>query len=178
MDTLQKTLDKFGKRVIKGAKRKVPSTSGKLKKSLRYHAKASKKETSFEFSISMEDYGEFIDRGVKGVGGKKADGTQWKKKKVINSPFKYKNKRPPSRVFSKWSIQKGIAPRTKGGKFANRKGLQFALAESVFRTGLKTTHFLTDPFNKEFKKLPNQLRESYGLVAEKFIGDSIDKINK
>ncbi len=181
MDTLQKTLEKFGKRVISGAKRRVPTTSRKLKRSLRSDTKVSEKETSFEFSISMEDYGEFIDRGVHGAGGTKADGTPWRKKKVFNSPFRYKIKKPPSRVFSKWSVQKGIAPRvpkgtSAGGQFKRRKGLQFALAESVFRTGLKTTHFLTIPFDKEFKKLPEQLLESFGLVAEKFLGDSVKKI--
>ena len=29
----------------------------------------------------MEDYGKFIDKGVKGIGGSKADGSKWKRKK-------------------------------------------------------------------------------------------------
>ena len=187
MENLQKTLEKFGKNVVTGAKRRVPSASRKLKRSISSKTKVSKK--SFETSISMQDYGIFIDQGVKGVGGlrKYKDGKklpapiQWKRKKVINSPFSYKIKRPPSRVFSQWSVRTGIAPRvpkgtSAGGQFKRRKGLQFALAESVFRTGLKTTHFLTIPFNKEFKKLPEDLLKNYSIDVETTLGKSLDKI--
>ncbi len=186
MDNLKKTLENFGKSVVTGAKRRVPTASRKLKRSISSDTKVSKK--SFETSISMQDYGIFIDQGVKGVGGtrKYKDGRKlatpilWKRKKVIKSPFSYKIKRPPSRVFSQWSVRTGIAPRvpkgtSAGGQFKRRKGLQFALAESVFRTGLKTTHFLTIPFNKEFGKLQKVIGDKYSLDVEKTLKKKVNK---
>ena len=168
---VKQVLDTFGDNVVTGAKKEL-SKQGKnaskaLSNSLRYDAKESK--NSFEFSISMEDYGEFIDAGVKGVGGSKADGSKWKLKKVTNNKFKYKNKRPPTQVFNGWTIRKGLAPRSKGGQFTSRKSLLFAIANSVYHTGLETTNFLTNPFNKYFKQLPDDVLEAYGLEAEEFL---------
>ena len=122
----------------------------------------------------MEDYGEYIDRGVKGVGGTKADGSKWNKKKVTNNDFKYRNKRPPAKAFNGWVIKRGIAPRNKSGKFTSRKGLMFAIAESVYRTGLETTNFFSRPFERGFKNLPDEIVEAYGLDFEKLLKKSIN----
>ncbi len=129
---------------------------------------------SFSLSFEMEDYWQFVDYGVKGVGGTKADGTQWKKKRVTNNKFKYKSKRPP--IFpelNSWTIRKGIAPRDKGGRFTKRRGLLFAISNSIFHTGLETTSFFTKPFEDEFKDLPDELIEAYSLDMDNFIEHTI-----
>jgi hypothetical protein len=102
--------------------------------------------------FSMDGYGQFIDRGVKGKGGTKKNGEQWKLKTVTNSPFAYTNKRPPTKSFDKWVIKRGLAPRSKSGKFLNRQGMKFAIANSVFHTGIETTNFFTRPLELGFKK--------------------------
>jgi hypothetical protein len=170
--SIKQALDSFGFDVVEGAKRNLVSknknSSKALSNSLDYDLKVFK--NSFSISFLMEDYGEFIDQGVKGIGGKKKDGTSWKKKKVSSkSPFKYKSKRPPASVFSGWTVRRGIAPRNKSGQFTTRKGLQFAIANSVYHTGLETTNFFTQPFEKEFKSLPDELTEAYGLEVEEFL---------
>jgi hypothetical protein len=157
-------LDKFGKSVVKQARtqltKKKKNASKALYNSIQYNLKVSK--NSFELSFSMEDYGTFVDKGVKGVGGTKADGSNWKKKKVVGSKFKYTNKKPPASAFNNWTVRKGIAPRSKGGQFTTRKGLQFAIANSVYHTGLETTNFFSRPLDVALKPLPDELAEAYG----------------
>lgn len=173
-DTL-KALDFFGTKVVNKSKgnlkRKKKNASGKLIDSISYSTKVSK--NSFEFSFEMEDYWTFVDYGVKGVGGTKADGESWKRKRVTNSKYKYKKKKPPIMAFNGWTIRKGIAPRSKGGQFTKRRGLLFAIATSVFHTGLETTSFFTKPFEKEFKRLPNDLVKAYALDVEKLLKSAI-----
>tara|TARA_R110000751_G_scaffold93304_3_gene182344 strand:- start:6545 stop:7072 length:528 start_codon:yes stop_codon:yes gene_type:complete len=174
--SIKKALDIFGNSVIDGSKkelaRKKKSASGSLGKSLDYKVKISK--NSFQLDFLMEDYGKFIDKGVKGIGGTKADGSTWKKKRVTNNLYKYTNKRPPAKAFNNWTVRKGIAPRNKKGQFATRKSLMFAIAESVYRTGLETTNFFTNPFEKAFKELPDQLVQSYGLEVDRLLKLAIE----
>jgi len=168
---VKKSLDKFGKSVVKQSRtqltKKKKNASKKLYESIDYDLKVSK--NSFELSFLMEDYGKFIDRGVHGVGGTKADGSKWKKKKVTGSNFRYKSKRPPAKAFNGWVIKKGIAPRSKTGQFTSRKGLLFAIAESVYRTGQETTNFFTRPFEVAFKQLPDDLVKAYGLEVDQLL---------
>ena len=174
--SIKKALDTFGKSVVKQSRtqlsKKKKNASKSLWKSLDYGLKVSK--NSFELSFLMEDYGKFIDKGVKGVGGTKADGSTWKKKRVTNNLYKYTNKRPPTKAFNNWTVKKGIAPRSKGGQFTSRKGLMFAIAESVYRTGLETTNFFTRPFEVAFKQLPDELVEAYGLEVERLLKSTIE----
>lgn len=178
--SVKQALNDFGYDVVEGAKvilkQKKKNASKRLSDSLDYKVKVSK--NSFEFSLYAEDYLEFIDRGVKGKGGKRADGTPWKKKRISNiSLFKhgsgYTDKKPPASAFSNWIVRRGIAPRNKKGQFTTRKGMQFAIATSVFHTGIEATNFLSKPFKKEFKKLPDELVKAYGLTVESLLQSSI-----
>lgn len=171
--SVKKALDSFGRSVVENSKKRLSkkNASGSLSKSLDYKLKISK--NSFQLDFEMEDYGKFIDKGVKGVGGTKADGKAWKKKRVTNNLYKYTNKRPPVKAFNSWTVKRGIAPRNKKGQFTTRKGLMFAIAESVYRTGLETTNFFTKPFEKAFKKLPDEVVKAYGLEVEKLLKLSI-----
>lgn len=165
-------LKQFGDSVETQAKNNLKSknklASKRLHDSIDYYVNVS--PNSFQLTFEMQDYWEFVDYGVKGVGGNKADGSKWKKKRVTNSKFKYKTKRPP--IFpqlNSWSITKGVAPRDKKGKFLKRKGLLHAISTSIFHTGLETTSFFTKPFEKEFKELPDELIEAYGLDVDDFL---------
>jgi hypothetical protein len=173
--SVEKVLNDFWIDVIKQSKKNLKKkdkiASKALLNSLDYSVKVSK--NSFETSFVMEDYGQFIDAGVKGVGGTKANGEKWKKKKVTNSRFKYKNKRPPTSALNGWTIRKGIAPRDKGGRFVTRKGILHAISNSIFHTGLETTNFFTQPFEKEFKQLPDDLVEAYGLTVDQLLKVSL-----
>jgi len=39
----------------------------------------------------------------------------------------------------------------------------------VFNYGIKPTKFFTDPFEKEFKELPDEVVEAYALDIENFM---------
>lgn len=152
-------LNTFAKKVIKDSRsnltRKDKKASSSLYKSLDY--KVENNNGLYSVTFLMEDYGKFIDKGVKGVGGSKADGSKWKVKKVVNSPFKYTSKMPPAKAFSQWTVKRGIAPRNKKGQFQSRKGLQFAIAKSVYHTGIETTNFFTTPLERESLRLIDDL---------------------
>jgi hypothetical protein len=173
MSNVKNALDSFAFDVVDDAKRelqrKKKNASKTLSDSLDYDLNVSK--NSFALTFTMEDYGEFIDAGVKGAGGTKADGSKWKRKRTSNiSLFKkgkgFTNKMPPSKAFDKWTVRKGISPR-KNGKFTTRKGLNFAIAKSVFHTGIEGTNFFSKPFNKRFKELPDDLVEAFALDVDK-----------
>ena len=180
-------INTFGTNVIDNAKSnltKEDKGGGALEESLSYKVNVSK--NSFQLDIYAENYWKYVDYGVKGVGGTKGDktiyvngekkivkGEKWQVKRVTNNKFKYKDKMPPTKVFNGWSIKKGIAPRNKKGQFTTRKGLMFALAKSVYHTGIKTTDFLTKPFDDEFKNFPDEVVEIYGLTVENLLKTTI-----
>ena len=154
-----KKLDNFRKQVVKESRKNAQknSASGELARSLTSKLNVSKNSFSLEFL--MNEYGNFQDKGVKGAKSSA---------KAPNSPYKYTSKMPPSKAFDKWVIRKGIAPRTKDGKFMSRKSLTFLIARSVFEKGIKPTLFFTKPFEKNFAKLPDELITSFGLDVEDF----------
>ena len=180
--SVKKALDNFGRSVVDESKKRLSkkNASGDLSKSLDYKVKISK--NSFQLDFEMEDYGKFIDKGVKGIGGRRkepnADGeTAYKLKRVTNNLYKYKKgiKNKPSRKhFDQWVIRKGIAGRNKKGQFTTRIGMTTAISHSVWHTGLKTTNFFTKPFEKAFKKLPDELIKAYGLEVEKLLKLAIE----
>ena len=175
MDNLKKIFDKLGSNVVTQARanlKKKKKGGGELDKSLKYKLKGK----GIEFTLA--DYWEYVDAGVKGKGGSKASemGVKlkspkpWKLKKVTNNKFKYRDKKPPFMAFNGWTIRKGIAPRDAKGKFMKRKSLLYAIANSVYHTGIETTHFFTDALDNEVLKLGDEIGEAFAL-------DLIDGMN-
>lgn len=166
-DEVQKELERFRDYVVSQSRRNLSrlnkNSSKRLYQSIQGNVKAMPNSISIEFS--MENYGVFQDAGVSGT------------KKKYNTPYSYKSKMPPAKVFDKWLIRKGIAPR-KNGKFASRKSLAFLIARSVFRNGIKPSLFFTKPFEDAYKKLPSELVEKYGLQAIELFNEQIDEILK
>jgi hypothetical protein len=159
-------LEQFRDYVIKQARtnltRLKKNSSKKLYDSIKGEIKAM--PNSLRVYFDMAEYGFFQDKGVSGT------------KKKYDTPFSYTNKMPPPKAFDKWMVKKGIAPRNKAGKFQTRKGLQFAIARSIFENGIKPSLFFTKPFEQAFKNLPDEMIEAYGLEAEETF-DTIMKEN-
>jgi hypothetical protein len=163
---LKDSLDELGRKITRDAKlnlKRVKKGNSNLYKNLKY------KVDRNSIVFTLPEYWEYVDSGVKGVGGSKADGTNWKTKKVTNSKFKYRSKKPPFMAFNGWSIKKKIAPRSKGGQFQSRKSILHAIATSVYHTGIATTDFFTEPVDTNILLLAPK-------IAEQQVLDLIDNI--
>lgn len=145
----------------KNLKKKKQISSGKLLDSIDYNLNVSPNSFSLEFY--MEDYGTFMDLGVKGSKSTYPESR--------NSPYKYSGRfkmiNPAS--LDKWLIKKKMAPRDESGRFIERKNLKYMIATSIYRKGLKGSRFFTGAFEEEFKNIDNQVKEAFGLDLDDFL---------
>ena len=142
-------------------KKEKQISSGKLYDSIDYNLNVSPNSFSLEFY--MEDYGTFMDLGVKG--------SETTYPESRNSPYKYSGrfKMIPPSSLDKWLIKKSLAPRDKSGRFIERKNLKYIIATSIYRKGLKGSRFFTGAFEDEFKNIDKQVQESFGLDVNDFL---------
>lgn len=110
-----------------------------------------------EAGIEMEDYGEFVDKGVSGI------------KKKYNTPYSYKDKMPPANKLDKWVVRRGIAPRDKKGRFIPRKSLLWLISRGIYNNGIKPSLFMTKPFEKYMEKLPVELATAFTEDSKAFL---------
>jgi len=145
----------------KNLKKKKQISSGKLLDSIDYNLNVSPNSFSLEFY--MEDYGTFMDLGVKGSKSTYPESR--------NSPYKYSGRfkmiNPAS--LDKWLIKKSLAPRDESGRFIERKNLKYMIATSIYRKGLKGSRFFTGAFEEEFKNIDQQVQEAFGLDLDDFL---------
>ena len=164
MIRVEKELNAFAKEVIRQSRsnltRQGKRASSSLYKSLDYDLRAH--EWSFSLDMKMEDYGEFVDKGVSG------------KNKKYNTPFRFGTgsaggKQGKGGAFDiairKWIKIKGLKLRDEKGRFA--KGgittLSYLIRRSVFKKGLRPSLFFTKSFENAFKQLPQEITEAYAL---------------
>ena len=151
-------LDNFGRYVVRESKKNLRNNtaSGSLARSIRFESSVAK--NSFSLNIEMNDYGEYLDQGVSGT------------QKKYDTPYKYTNKMPPASAFSQWVVRKGLdgVRDKKTGRFIKRKSLQFAIAKSIQKKGIKPTKFFTRPFNLAFDKLPKEIVTAFELNKADF----------
>lgn len=161
---VRESLEDFGRYVVKQSRTNLTRLgkrdTGKLYESIRYEVKTGK--ASFSLSISMEDYGQFVDKGVKGVSSSA---------KAPTSPFKFGTGRGKkgglTNGIDAWVRRKRFQFRDrKTGKFFSYEQTAFMIRRAIWEKGIKTTNFLTRPFELGFKRLPDTLIEEYALDAE------------
>lgn len=157
---LKKAIEKYRDLVIEESKNNLSkdgkaNTGGLYDKIKTTPVRVSK--NSLEFNIVMPYYGTFVDKGVSGT------------KVKYNTPYSYTDKMPPTKVFDKWIVKKGIAPRTEGGQFKSRESLKFAIAKTIYTRGIKPSLFFTKPFEKYFKSIPQEITDAFGLDVSNFM---------
>jgi len=133
---------------------------------------------SFRLEFLMEDYGMFVDQGVKGSDPSKVSkNAKITGQQAPNSPYSFKTKRPPSKFLEQWAKQKNFRLRDKKGKFSKGdfKTIGIILAKNIWARGIKPSLFFTRPFEAAFKNLPDELIEAYGLDVEQFLQYTINK---
>ena len=158
-------LEEFKNLVVREAKHNLSKKRKRVTKKLYESIDGDVKvfKNSFEMSFSMEEYGLYQDKGVSGT------------EKRYDTPYSYRDKIPPAKPFMDWARFRKLQPRLKGGKFGSYKTMGFILARSVYKKGIKPSLFFTKPFEKYFKKLPDQLVEKFGLDVEDLLAFSLDE---
>ena len=168
-ELLQETFDKFGKYVVQQARanltKKKKNVSKKLYDSIGYDMRASQSGISFSFDFKMEEYGEYQDKGVSGI------------KKKYNTPYSYKNKKPPIGPLDKWIVRRGFKSiRDEKGRFIKRRSLAFAIQNKIYRDGIKPSYFFTRPFTLGFRRMPVEIRRAFKLDIEDFMKHTLKQI--
>jgi hypothetical protein len=120
---------------------------------------------TLKFQILMEDYATFVDKGVSGT------------KTKYDTPYSYTDKMPPPSSLDKWTVRKGIAPRDDKGRFMPRKTLQFLIARSIFKNGIKPSLFYTKPYHKYLKSISKRLEKQYRVDVMDFTEFIIKEYN-
>ena len=169
LDNVQKELNRFAKYVVSQSKanltRGKKKSSNRLYDSIDYDLNVS--PNSFSLKFLMEEYGKFQDKGVSGT------------KKKYDTPYSYKDKMPPPNKMDKWIVKKNLKGlRNDKGQFISRKSLQFMIARSIFKKGIKPSLFFTKPFEKAFKDLPQDIVKAYALDVEELIKFTTNGNNK
>jgi len=155
------SLDEFGKELRKQSRsnltRGKKNVSRKLYDSIGYETQ--EHPNSIEFSFNMLPYGDFVDKGV--------SGTQQR----YNTPFKFTNKMPPREPILKWIKARRLNLRDDQGRFAKggQKTLAFLIQRKLFTKGMKPTHFYSKPFDRLFKRMPQELLEAYQFDMRDFL---------
>ena len=171
-ENIKELLDKYAKIVVAEAKQNLidKDKEGALSKSISYQLET--EANAFLLDFLMEDYGAFVDEGVQGSNPSGIYKNNPNKTGVQRAPlskFKYTTKMPPAKVFDKWSIKKGIAPRNAKGQFLKRKSINFAIARSIFFQGIYPTYFFSKPFNSNLEMLDKSILEAFALDIENAI---------
>ena len=166
---VEKILSDFGARVTKLAKINIGATrtvngkkrridnSGKLRNSIKYNVKVN--PNSFSFDIQMEDYGEWVDKGREAGKGIPQDALM---KWIKSKPIRLRDLETGSFIKSTESRLKGLA---------------FLINRKIKKYGIAATNFLTEPFENEFEKLPQDVLEAFSLDVDGFLEHSLNELN-
>jgi hypothetical protein len=154
LNRTKEALDDFKKYVIQQARTNLTKGKKNVDKKLYNSLQGFIDESpaGFRLYFEMEDYGMFQDKGVSG------------KKKKYDTPFSYKNKKPPIGPLAQWAKKKNIRLRDDKGRFkkGNYNTIGFLISKSIFEKGLKPSLFFTKPFERAIKRLPEDLANAFG----------------
>lgn len=123
--------------------------------------------------FSMDDYGMFVDKGVKGKSSSL---------KAPNSPFKFGSgtgrKGGLTQGINKWVRQKGFQFRNrKTGQFMSYESTAYLITRSIFHNGIKPSLFFTKPFEVGYKKyIDVDLIKAFGQDVDTIIDYNLKDI--
>ena len=165
---VEKTIKRFRDYVIQQSRSNLTKSGHNNTKGL-YNSLKGEIVTDKGFSIvgfSMDDYGQFVDKGVKG---------KTSSAKAPNSPYKFGTgtgkKGGLTQGINKWVRQKGFQFRDrKSGKFMSYDSTAYLITRSIFNKGIKPSLFFTKPFEAGYKKyIDTDLMKAFGQDMETII---------
>ena len=132
-----------------------------------------KSQNMFLLDFLMEDYGTFVDKGVKGKT------STYPETKASLSQFQYGSGTGQKGGLTKalynpetkkgWLKKKKFQWRTKDGRFMSYESMSYLIARSIYNKGLKANLFFTTPFELGLQNLPKQLTDAFSLDIENAI---------
>ena len=173
LKNLQTELQAFGKYVVQQSRSNLTKQKHNVTKDLynSIHYKLEEKNGNFDLAFIMDEYGTFLDKGVKG-----ADPSLVKngKQKGGNSPYSFKSKRPPMQPLADWAKKRNIRLRDKEGKFkkGNYRTIGFILQRSIFAQGIKPSLFFTKPVLAAFDRYPQLLTKAFAQDITDILKDN------
>jgi len=172
---VEKTIKRFRDYVIQQSRSNLSKSGHNNTKGL-YNSLKGEIVTDKGFSIvgfSMDDYGMFVDKGVKG---------KTSSAKAPDSPFKFGSgtgkKGGLTQGINKWVKQKGFQFRDKkSGKFLSYDSTAYLITRSIFNKGIKPSLFFTKPFEAGYKKyIDVDLMKAFGQDMETIIDFNLKDI--
>jgi len=175
MTEVDNVIKKFRDYVIQQSRSNLTKGGKNVTKKL-YDSLKGEIVTDKGFSIvgfSMDDYGSFQDKGVKG---------KTSSAKAPNSPFKFGSGTGPkgglTKGIDKWVRLKGFQFRDKtSGKFMSYQATAFLITRSIFHKGIKPSLFFTKPFEAGYKKyIDVDLIKAFGQDVETMVDYNLKDI--
>ena len=124
-----------------------------------------KSEDMFLLDFLMEDYGPFVDRGVKGLT------STYPETASAMSKFQYGSGTGPKNGLrdgiKKWVAEKRFQfSDKKTGRFMSYESTAYIIARSIYNKGLKANLFFTQPFELGMRNLRKELQSAFSLDIE------------
>ena len=168
-DNIEDVLNKYAKYVVQQAKSNLTKDKkggGELYNSVKYILDT--ESDAFLLAFLMQEYGAYVDEGVKGANPSLIKGG---KQKAPNSRFKYTNKMPPMQILANWAKSKNLRFRNEKGQYAkgSNRSMGFALQKSIYAQGLRGNSFFTKPLQKGLERLSPELAKSFAIDVENAI---------
>jgi len=165
---VDEVLNAYAEYVVDSAKKNLVDerkSLGDLYKSVSY--KYEKSQDLFLLDFLMEDYGTFVDKGVRGKT------STYPETKAALSQFQYGSGNFPKGGLRDgikgWLEKKRFQWRDKKGKFMSYDTMTYLISRSIYNKGLKANLFFTTPFEAGLQNLPKQLTDAFSLDIENAI---------
>lgn len=180
MSNIKNYLKSWAEEVIKTAKKNLRSGGkggGDLENSLDYTI--TEQGENLDISFFMNDYGTFVDKGVKGAGGEiktgkhkgKYGGRRWfitHEGNRKDSPYQFGSGKSSGSIYKgigSFIRKKGLQPRSEGGQYMTTKGLKIAIVKVLWVKGIHGISFFQNSLMLGMKNFKTELGK---IITEDF----------
>jgi len=162
----QDVLNKYGKYVVQQSKSNLTKDNkggGELYNSVKYVLDV--ESDAFLIAFLMEEYGAYVDKGVKGKT------STYPQTASALSQFRYGSGTGPKGGLTKgilsWVKRKKFQWKDKKtGRFLSYESMSFLIARSIYNKGLKANLFFSKPFESGIKRFNPDFAKAFALDVE------------
>lgn len=173
--SIENQLNSFGQEVVNRARENLRAAGkggGNLDRSIEF--KVLPYEKGFTVQFRMANYGEFVDKGVKGAGGEIKSGkhkgtwggrryyTTWQGQRK-DSPYQYGSGKGSGSIYKgigSFIKKKGLQPRSEGGQYMTTAGLKIAIVKVLWVKGIHGISFFQEALGLYMKTFGKDLLTS------------------